>query len=279
MLGYIVKDAAGSYILQATPAHPSQQLLIHQVVGGNFGETIANARDWLATHQSGAQFATIDLSGGAGAMNNLDPFGLSQPVTPQLSSAMAAVPIIGAGVAIRIAASWVTRMIGSAAAAPVLAFFRTVARGAVVKWASLPNWLKFILTGIGIQEGADLIFDDDGPGADGGLVPSPFSNPALPIGNNAIVGTWTANNVKFYRLADGRFAVQNNKGRWKVWRAPRPIVLTSSGASNLRTFIKADRALDRQAKRLKSALGRRTSAPSPKCASCGYVVRNCKCKR
>lgn len=226
----------------------------------------------MAGVEVGAPFP-YGASQGGSTVVNLDPYGLNKSVTPAVTVAgPLAVPAITQGA--RVAASWLITKLGPAAAGPVIAFLRTLTKGALVKWASLPGWLRLILTTIGFSEGIDFIFDDDGPGADTGLVPSPIASNGT-VGGIVVVGTWEANGVKFYRLSDGRLAVQNSKGRWKIWRAPRPIVLTSGGAGNLRTFLKADRALDRQAKRLKSALGRRTTPPKPRCATCGYV--RCRC--
>ena len=72
-----------------------------------------------------------------------------------------------------------------------------------------------------------------------------------------VVGSWTANGVTFYRLADGRLAVQNKRGRWKVWRPKKPIVLYASGAKDLNTMLRADRALNTQAKKIAAVLNRR----------------------
>lgn len=80
------------------------------------------------------------------------------------------------------------------------------------------------------------------------------SNPLQPV---QVVGSWVANGVRFYRLADGKLAVQNKKGRWKVWRPRKPIVLYADGASSLKTMLRADKALTKQAKKIASMLNRR----------------------
>ena len=192
------------------------------------------------------------------------------------SPALVAGAVIGTG-AIRVLATQLLARLGIAGPG-VVAFLRTFGTGVLVKWNSLPGWVKAILTTVGFTSGLDFIFDDDGPGDDTGIVPSPIADPVLPTGGPGtvvIVGSWMANGIRFYRLNDGRFAVKNKHGRWKIWRAPKPIMLTSSGASNIKTFIKADAALDRQAKKLKAALGRRGAAPKPRCSTCGYVY--CRC--
>ena len=85
-----------------------------------------------------------------------------------------------------------------------------------------------------------------------------------PIQQVQVVGSWVANGVTFYRLADGKLAVQNKKGRWKVWKPKKPIVLYADGASNLKTMLRADRALNKQAKKIAAMLNRR--APRRKSA-------------
>jgi len=77
-----------------------------------------------------------------------------------------------------------------------------------------------------------------------------------------VVGSWVANGVTFYRLADGKLAVQNKRGRWKVWKPKKPIVLYADGASSLKMMLRADRALNKQAKKIAAMLNRR--APRPK---------------
>jgi hypothetical protein len=78
-----------------------------------------------------------------------------------------------------------------------------------------------------------------------------------PLQQVQVVGSWVANGVTFYRLADGKLAVQNKKGRWKVWRPKKPIVLYADGASNLKTMLRADKALNKQAKKIAAMLNRR----------------------
>lgn len=129
--------------------------------------------------------------------------------------------------------------------------------GATVAWSRLPGWIQIALTSIGVAVGTDILIDTDGKGGDDtGIIPF-GGGQASPIPGQAVIGTWTANGVKFYRLADGRIAVQNSRGRWKVWRPKKPIVMFAGGAGNLRTFLRADAALNGQAKRLKKALDRR----------------------
>jgi len=130
-------------------------------------------------------------------------------------------------------------------------------------WARLTPAQQTIAATGGILVGTELALDLTGID-DTGIIPGfgfPDGSPAQ-LPNAVIVGNWTANGVKFYRLSDGKIAVQRKNGTWKVWRPKKPIVLYSNGAGNLKTFLRADSALDKQAKRLKKALNRR--APTRK---------------
>lgn len=70
---------------------------------------------------------------------------------------------------------------------------------------------------------------------------------------------WIANGVVFYRILEsGRLAVQNKKGRWRVWKPRRPIVLYADGARDLKTMLRADKALNKQSKKIASMLNRRS---------------------
>jgi len=158
-------------------------------------------------------------------------------------------------------------------------------------WNSLPSVVRTALTQVGIGVGALIAFNGDIPfitlpGQGSGL-PVPLG-PELPpvdiqVGGHlhalgvTIIGSWNTNptnpamGVTFYRLSDGKLAVQNKKGRWKVWKPKRPIVLYAGGASNLKTMLRADKALNKQAKKIAAMLNRRaprrksaaTSAPNP----------------
>jgi len=208
--------------------------------------------------------------------NTLDPYGLDTLATAPASTALSVggQAIVGVGTVV-VKASQLASKLGPAAGA-LLSLLRTFGRGAIIRWSALPSWARQILIWTGISQGLDLLFDDDGTGLDSGLVPMPFGD-AGSVGGSQVVGEWTANGIKFYRLADGRFAVRNSKGRWKVWRAPKPIMLTSRGAGNLRTFVQADKALDRQAKAINSAVGRRVRPATPRCSKCNYV--HCRCPK
>jgi len=146
-------------------------------------------------------------------------------------------------------------------------------------WNSLPSIVRTALTQLGIGIGAMVAFNGDIPfitlpGQGSSLPAVPFGPLPPPVDiqvggeghvmhGAAIVGSWNTNpsnpsmGVTFYRLADGKLAVQNKKGRWKVWKPKKPIVLYAAGASNLKTMLKADKALNKQAKRIAAMLNRR----------------------
>jgi len=159
------------------------------------------------------------------------------------------------------------------AAARVL--LRTAMGGArritAAHWNRLPGWAQSLLAGVGLGIGIDLAMDIPGVPGESILLPgSGGGGPDMHFGQHmtdghlgvTIIGGWTANGVQFYRLSDGKLAVQNKHGRWKVWRPKKPIVLMPGGATNLKTLLKADAMLNRQAKRIANMLNRR--APRPK---------------
>ena len=78
-----------------------------------------------------------------------------------------------------------------------------------------------------------------------------------PFMHNHIVSSWVANGVTFYRLFDGKLAVMNKKGRWKVWRPKKPIVIMPTGAVSLKVLLRADAVLNRQSKKIAAMLNRR----------------------
>lgn len=160
-------------------------------------------------------------------------------------------------------------------------------------WTSLPNLVKLTLTQAGIGIGMLIAFNGDipfitlpGQGGNG----SAIEVPEVPVIGAAhqihmqhaqIVGSWNTNpkhpedGVTFYRLLGGQLAVQNKKGRWKVWKPKSPIVLYASGASNLKTMLRADRALNKQAKKIAAMLNRRApkSRRSSKKDTPGIIVQ------
>lgn len=163
-----------------------------------------------------------------------------------------------------------------------LALLRTVlgtaTRVTAAQWNRLPGWAQAALTTGGIIVGSELATDlvglDDAGIIPGFGLPDGGGFPTLP--GTIIIGSWNANGVRFYRLSDGKLAVQKKNGSWKVWRPKKPIVLYAGGAGNLRTMLRADRALNNQAKALKKVLNRRapTRRSPTKPAGAGQTVRN-----
>lgn len=121
--------------------------------------------------------------------------------------------------------------------------------------------LKTAGSWIGVATIVDTLLPGDIPfvpslGGDGGggILPGTGGSGPHPA---SVVKTWNANGVNFVRLADGRLGAQNKLGTWKYWRPKKPIVLYASGASDLNTLLKADKAAERQLKKLKKAVDRR----------------------
>lgn len=170
------------------------------------------------------------------------------------------------------AAALVARLGAGVGRTALMGLFRGFARGSRVAWNRLPAWARSALTIGGVVVGTEIIMDiplvpGEGAFGDGGGLTT-FS-PGV-----SIVGGWTANGVQFYRLSDGKLAVQNKHGRWKVWRPKKPIVLMPTGAGNLRTLLRADAVLNRQSKKIAAMLNRRArKSPSrPRKESVGQVV-------
>ena len=168
---------------------------------------------------------------------------------------------LAAGAApIAISMVWLTR---SGLGFTANALRNLVGRG-LQRWDTLPRWVQLALSGVGISWGSDLIFTDNGDD-DLGVLPGPMAivergAQALGILDRdptskadqleeflgvRVASEWVANNVPFYRLVDGRLAVQNKFGVWKVWRPKKPIVIYASGSKDLRTLFRADRALQK----------------------------------
>jgi len=153
----------------------------------------------------------------------------------------------------------------------------------VALWNSLPTLVRSTLTSIGIIAGTTIAFNGDIPfitlpfqggdpetgiAAPGGVLDIIERPVDIQIGTHfshgaTVIGSWNTNpknpadGVTFYRLSNGWLAVQNKKGRWKTWKPKRPIVLYASGAKDLKTMLRADKALNKQAKKLAAMLNRR----------------------
>jgi len=192
---------------------------------------------------------------GAGAGDDLRDFvagPVGNPLLPVLVGAAVLVPRLAGPIAARAAT-----------------FFRGAGPlGSRLGWGSLPSWLQTALVATGATLGIDILLDI--PGAE--IVPGSIfgSGDNLPVHATQgmpgahVVGSWVANNVTFYRLANGRLAVQNKHGRWKVWKPKKPIVIMPTGAGDLRTLLRADAVLNRQAKRIASMLNRRVGSRARK---------------
>jgi len=162
-------------------------------------------------------------------------------------------------------------------------------------WNSLPPLVRTALVQVGIFSGSMIAFNGDIPfitlpGQEAAVTPfigPPEAPVDIQIGGTLpspmmgvqVVGSWNTNptnpsqGVTFYRLSNGWLAVQNKKGRWKTWKPKRPIVLYASGASNLKTMLRADRALNKQAKKIAAMLNRR--APRKKTsAKPGIIIES-----
>jgi len=138
-------------------------------------------------------------------------------------------------------------------------------RGVRIPWSSIPGWLRTVLVALGFAEGVDIIWDL----ATGGDVDIPFfggassgGDPTTQMVEAMTVSTWEANGVTFHRLSDGRLATRNKHGVWKIWRPKKPIVIFATGVANLPDLLRADRAIDKQAKKIAKTLRNR-----------GYTVR------
>ena len=167
-----------------------------------------------------------------------------------LGSVAVAGPAVG--IAVRLAMTALRRIMGSAV---------VVTRR---HWDALPGWGRQALTAAGIYIGFNLAQDIPGvPGGGfdlpGGGTDMAHFDPHMVGGHLGahVVGGWMANGVPFLRLSDGKLAAQKRNGSWKVWMPKKPIVIMPTGASNLRTLLRADAVLTRQSKKIATMLQRR----------------------
>lgn len=142
------------------------------------------------------------------------------------------------------------------------AALRTVGNNLYIVWSNAQQntivraalWAVRATLGITATTAAGILILDAIPGID-----------TIQIGGGGsgghpgqVVKEWTANGVQFVRLSDGRMgAFSSKRGTWKYWRPKKPIVLYSGGSSSLNTLLRADRAAERQLRRLKKAIDRR----------------------
>lgn len=128
-------------------------------------------------------------------------------------------------------------------------------------WAALPGWFRGLLTpllaGLGVTEILEFIFDMDiGLPGGGGFSGGGGDDPVGAMVEAMTVSTWDANGVQFHRLSDGRMAVRNKHGVWKVWRPKKPIVIFATGAQDLRTALRVSKVMDKQAKEMAKMMRR-----------------------
>lgn len=167
----------------------------------------------------------------------------------------------------------------------LLGFMGRATTIAGIHWNRLPGWARLALSSVGIGVGTVLVAGalEDGsngerPSIPGGPLVStdPMHDPHMIDGHLGahIIGSWVANGVTFYRLSDGRLAVQNKRGKWKIWRPKKPIVLMPTGAGDLRTLLRADAVLNRQSKKIAAMLNRRAprKARAPKAEGKAIIV-------
>ena len=222
-----------------------------------------------ASNLNGAGVNTMVMEPGA----DLRDSAFNVAFDPDIADGQA--PVQGQAIQIMRLSELLRRFGAIAVIQPVIRLLQGFGRNARVRWNDLPQWAKTVLVTVGIIAGTEFIIDDpvniipfigDDPGALEGF----HGHPGFQ--QTSIVGSWVANGVTFYRLSDGKLAVQNKRGRWKVWRPKKPIVLMPGGATNLKTMLRADRLLDRQAKQIAKMLNRRAPRAKSKPASSGKVV-------
>jgi len=190
--------------------------------------------------------------------------GLSEPVNGQTGDMGAQ---LVAGAAVVGLAAIVARVAPSVGRALSL-WARTFVRGSRVRWDSLPTWVQAVLTGLGLVIGTDLLINE-GPG-DIGLIQLPGTSDSVAVsgggdpsvggtvwvGNRSyeVVSGWQANGVQFWRTRSGHLMTKNKHGVIKVWKPKKPIVLFADGAKDLRTLLKASKAIQKQGKKLATML-------------------------
>jgi len=151
----------------------------------------------------------------------------------------------------------------------------TFIEGSEIDWSELIDWFNPFDDDEGPADEAAVqaLIDSWGTGGGAGMA----MVPALGFGLG-IVKTWTAGFFKngtpitFFRTADGVVWVQRENGTWKSFRYKRGVMVYSDGATTLRSFLKADRALDHQARLLRRALDRRAPRRAPKAIKAPIII-------
>ena len=151
--------------------------------------------------------------------------------------------------------------------------------GWVIRNAQIPSLLRRIATLFGLTAAADWFIPGDifpdlwqtagaltgGGGGDDVWANSPYGAPTK---------TWqTVNNgvaihfASFHTPNGTMNGVKKKDGSYRYWRPKKPIVLMPGGASDLRTLIRADKAVDRQLRSVKKIIDRRyprRRSPAPR---------------
>ena len=171
----------------------------------------------------------------------------------------------------------------------VIAVARLTGRRGMELYRGLPDWMRNALVAAGLVVSAiDVDWPFVGDPTSRPFLPDRPSEPVIPGGRdmpnghpivpftgggslaNSLAGidlsqippSWIANGRPFWHLANGYIVVQRKNGSYKAWKPQKPIVLMPSGAKDLRTFIRADAVLQRQAVKLAKVLRRRSPAGS-----------------
>lgn len=217
------------------------------------------------------------------------PPGITDPLPgPPIGFPPSGISPIGGVVALSFA--WLVTRLGAGMARIVWFALRKVAgAGGRVSYAAIPRWVKVILEGLGVAFAVDLVLGDDGPDDETPeetvpppteIVPAPpggvVVGPLPPEIASRVTRSWTANGTPFIGLTDGRVCAMNKRGRWRCWWPKKPIVLYADGSANLKHFLKGDKALNKQAKAIASALARRAPKTRVVCGKCRRVTCICK---
>jgi len=222
--------------------------------GGGFASTgPVNPRNF----EDDEETATLPGAGLIATRGDIDDDDDELDISPQVVAGT-----IGLGALIAL----ITRVLGPVAGRLIGSGVGALSRvgGRIIPWNSIPSWIRNLMIAVGITEGTSIIIEEltdiDIPTVSdllptfGGGGHDPHIDPINHMVQAMTVSTWRANNVQFHRLSDGRLAVRNKHGVWKVWRPKKPIVLFASGATDLPTLLRAERAMDKQFKRIAKAL-------------------------
>jgi len=139
--------------------------------------------------------------------------------------------------------------------------------GRVYSLTRAPDPIKRFITGVimfaGITNLADFFIPDSLLGTFnlddiGGFFGDDTQHPAR------VVKEWSTPTANFVLLEDGRGGAQKKDGTWTYYRYPKSTPIYASGARNLRDMLKADKALERQMRKVKKAVDRRFPKPGRK---------------